>query len=241
MSTTAYTREVGRKFHADGTARLFPGNTIICFVAPESPVGQAAIAFQEAVRQTAFGSAFTLLPPASFHMTVMELLCDQVRAPERWSAQLPLDAPLAQTDDFFLARVPAIPAPERLAMQVVGLFHRDNLMLTLQPADGATAEALRSYRAAVAAATGVRFPDHDTYGFHISLAYRLLQLDAAQEEGLNELFAASLPRLQAAGASIALPPPVLTGFDDMTRFVPITECHTLVSRQAAPPTGGGPS
>ena len=121
------------------------------------------------------------------------------------------------------------------------MFHRDNLMLTLQPADGATAEALRSYRAALAAATGVCFPDHDTYGFHMSLAYRLLQLDAAQEEGLDELCAVWLPRLQATGASMALPPPVLTGFDDMTRFVPMAERHTLVSRQAAPPTGGGPS
>lgn len=231
MSNTVYTREVGRKFYADGTARPFPGNTIICFIAPEHPIGQGAVALQGAVSQAIFGNAFTLLPPSSLHMTVMELLCDQVRTPERWSAQLPLDAPLDRTDEFFLERVPAIPAPEGLTMRVVGLSHRDNLMLTLQPADDGTAATLRSYRAAIAAATGVRFPDHDSYGFHISLAYRLRQLDVAQEAALAETCAAWLPHLQAVGASIGLPKPTLTFFDDMTRFVSAAERQTLHTRQ----------
>ena len=231
MTSIAYTREVGRKFHPDGTPRLFAGNTIICFVAPERSISQATVAFQNALRQATFGGKFALLPQSSFHMTVMELLCDQVRAAERWSAQLALDASLPASDTFFLERVPAIPAPDGLSMRVTGLFHRDNLMLTLQPATTDTAAALRDYRAAVASATGVRFPDHDSYGFHLSLAYRLVHLDSAEEAALAELCRRWLPRLQAEGASIALPRPLLTCFDDMTSFVPMAERHTLVSRQ----------
>jgi hypothetical protein len=217
------TREVGRKFHADGAPRRFPGNTIICFVAPASPIGRAAAAFQAALAQQPCGPKFTLLPPASFHMTVMELLCDQVRTPERWSAHLALDAPLPATDAFFAERVPPIPAPTGLVMQVDGLYYRNNIMLTLQVADAATAVALQTYREAVAAATGVRFPDHATYGFHISLAYRLYDLEPAEEAALHALVEAWLPQLLAAGAAIALPPPELTAFDDMTLFVPIAE------------------
>jgi hypothetical protein len=229
MSNTAlYTREVGRKFNVDGSPRSFPGNTIICFIAPDSPIGLAASAFQDALRE-AFGSAFALLPPSSFHMTVMELLCDQVRRADRWSDQLALGAPLAATDAFFLQRVPPIPAPTGLTMRVDGLFAEENLMLTLQPI-GAAAAALAGYRAAVAAATGVRFPDHDSYGFHISLAYRLHRLDAAAGAALAALCSAWEPRLIAAGATVALPPPALTFFDDMTRFVLPAERHSLPGR-----------
>ncbi len=231
MTTPRYTQEVGRKFHPNGTPRLFPGTTIICFVDPTSPIGMAAQAFQAALGQVPIGRKFALLPPASFHMTVMELLCDQVRTPERWSSWLPLDAPLATIDAFFLERLPAVPAPEGLAVRVTGVAHPDNLWLTLQPADDLTGAALRAYRDAVATASGVRFPDHDTYRFHLSLAYRLIALDADEEHQLAALVRTWQPRLRAAGDWIALPPPLLTGFDDMTRFVPLTQPDTLVTRQ----------
>lgn len=214
------TREVGRKFHPDGTARRFAGNTIICFVAPESVIGRAASAFQAALQAQSFGTKFTLLPPSSFHMTVMDLLCDEVRTAERWSTQLPLDVALSASDAFFAERVPGIPAPTGLVMQVSGLYYADNLMLTLDAADDATAAKLRDYRKAIAEATGVRHPDHDSYGFHMSLGYRLYELDADEAAALAELCEEWTPQLKTAGAAIALPPPELTAFDDMTLFVP---------------------
>lgn len=232
MSQTAPpTREVGRKFHPDGTARRFAGNTLICFVAPASPIGQAASAFQAALHAQPFGSKFALLPPASFHMTVMELLCDETRVAERWSRYLPLDAPLADTDAFFAARVSAVPAPADLLMQVNGLYAANNIMLTLEPANPATATALHHYREAIAAATGVRFPDHATYGFHLSLAYRLYELAAAETTSLDALCTQWLPRLRDAGSAIALPPPELTAFNDMTLFVPMAERGSLLDRE----------
>ncbi len=228
--TASATHEVGRKFHADGSARQFAGNTIICFVAPESAIGQAASTFQAALRAQPFGAKFALLPPSSFHMTVMELLCDQIRVRERWSAQLDLDLPLAESDSFFAQRVPGIPAPTGLIMHVSGLYYANNLMLTLQPAESATAAALRTYRESIAAVTGVRFLDHAEYGFHMSLGYRLDQLDATEAAALTDVCATWTPQLQAAGTAIALPPPELTAFDDMTLFVPMHERHTLNSR-----------
>lgn len=229
-ATARYTREVGRKFYADGTPRIFAGNTIICMVDPASPIGQAAAAFQQSIGGLPFGAKFAMLPPSSFHMTVMELLCDETRLPERWSPQLDLAAPLAETDAFFLARVPAVPAPDRLVMRAEGVAHRQGLMVMLQPADDAVATAIWGYRAAIAAATGVRFPDHDAYRFHISLAYRLVELEPAEEQALADHCASWAARLCAAGAAISLPAPALTFFDDMFRFVPAAERHTLRTR-----------
>jgi hypothetical protein len=232
--SAAPTREVGRKFHADGTPRAFPGNTIICFVAPESAVGRAASVFQAALQAEPYGAKFFLLPPSSFHMTVMELLCDQVRVAERWSSRLSLDSTLPASDAFFAEHVPAVPAPAGLVMRVHDLYYANNIMLTLEPAHAPTATALQAYRAAIAEVSGVRFPDHDSYGFHISLAYQLYELSAAEQAAFAELCAAWAPQLQAAGTEIALPPPELTAFDDMTRFVPMAERHALPGRRTAP-------
>lgn len=231
MSTAPrYTHEVGRKFHADGSPRMFPGNTIICFVDPESPIGRAGQAFQADLARQPFGRKFAPLPPASFHMTVMELLCDQVRAPERWSSELALDAPLAATDAFFIERAAPIDPPGAIVMAVDTLAHRGGLMITLQPATAAVAAGLRAYRDALAAATGVRAPDHDRYGFHISLAYRLIELEDAEQRALADFAAGWTARVRAAAAEVALGRPTLTFFDDMFRFVPGEARATLRSR-----------
>jgi hypothetical protein len=213
-----FTREVGRKFNADGSARRFAGNTIICFVDPHSPLGALASDFQDAVRATALGEKFALLLPSSFHMTVMELLCDEARVAERWSTSLPLDAPLEATDSFFQQIVPSIAVPERIVMRCTDLYTHGYLTLTLEAIDDVVAVGLRTYRERVAAATGVRFPDHDSYRFHMTLAYLIVELTPEEEQELAALRAEWLPRLCDVGAQIALPAPQLTFFADMTHF-----------------------
>jgi len=42
---------------------------------------------------------------------------------------------------------------------------------------------IRQYRDDVSAHLGVRAPNHLTYGFHISLAYRIFELEDADETG----------------------------------------------------------
>lgn len=229
-NTQHYTHEVGRKFEADGSARMFPGNTVLCFVEPQSPIGRAATAFGTEIGQQPWGAKWAMLPPSSFHMTVMDLLCDQVRSPKRWSSQLVLDADLRDTDVFFGARVPALPVPQQLVMRVDAIDSRDGILVMLEPAEAATDKALREHREALAQATGVRAPDHDTYRFHISIAYRLIVLDEAEEASLAALCGAWEGRLRAAGGRIELGAPELCFFDDMTRFVPLAERHELRSR-----------
>ncbi|MCS6883263.1 MAG: hypothetical protein RMK84_19575 [Oscillochloridaceae bacterium] len=69
------------------------------------------------------------------------------------------------------------------------------------------------------------------YNFHLSPAYRLMMLDDAEEEQPATLAREWQPRFQAADDPLALTPPLLTGFDDMTRSVPLAEAQTLMSRR----------
>lgn len=229
--TDIFTSEVGRKFHPDGAPRRFAGNTVICMVDPASPQFRVACQLQDRLGAQPFGRKFSLLPADSLHMTVIELLLDDVRVPEKWSRRLPLDASLSHTDHFFLQAVPPVPAPPPFRMRYQRVNYRRNIGIYLEPADAPSATAVRGYRDAISAATGVRFPDHDTYQFHISLAYRLIELDPAEDAALAQLFTEGDAEARAGFGLFEPGPPQLSFFDDMFRFVPASDRRTLLSRQ----------
>lgn len=231
---TRYTPEVGRKFYGDGSAREFPGNTIICFVPPDSAAYALALWLMDGARALPFAHKFALLPPSSLHMTVMELLTDQTRRPEKWSAQLPLDAPLEETDQFFLRTVPGAPAPATFHMRYAGVRQRPGLSITLLPASEDDARALRAYRDAVSRATGVRFADHEAYRYHISLAYLLMELEPDEEAALAQYFTDRDPILREKFGVFQTGQPQLVFFDDMFRFVPASGRGALKTRGGLP-------
>ncbi len=212
-----YTSEVGRKFYADGRPRTFAGNTIICFVPPDSHIFHLGEWVQTQIRELPYAHKFALLPPSSFHMTVMELLCDEVRLPANWTFRLPLDAPLAQTDQFFINAVADIPPPAAMRLRFRETARR-SFAINLEPADRETDQVLRTYRDQVAEATGVRFADHDSYQFHISLAYRLIELTEEEEDDLTQTLAYVNRHLHENFGLFQPPAPQLTFFDDMFHF-----------------------
>ena len=205
------------KFSRDGAARLFRGNTIISFVAEGSPEALLLTRAVDRIRPSIAGD-LVLLPASSWHMTVFELLCDDIRDVDRWSSKLALDAPLELTDEFFARHVPTVDAPSELDMTCQGVsINETTLGVQLVPTDSATADSLRRYRTELSEVTGIRAPDHDGYGFHVTLAYTLRPPTPDGHRDLDAAIAAATAELE--GKRFRLPPPVLTYFDDMTRFV----------------------
>lgn len=227
-----YMPTVGQKFHQDGAVRTYPGNTIICFVDPDSAVYRLSVWVQDELRNHPILPKISLLPATSLHMTVFQLLVDEVRQPEKWSRFLPLTSPLAETDAFLLRTVPQVETPPRFRMRYKRLKTEDSgISIRLQPADVESRMAIQQYRDALAEATGVRFPDHDSYEFHISLAYHI-QRRSPEEDAELSVFAARIDdKLHDTFGIFDTGTPTLTFFDDMFRFVPAAERHTLQSRQ----------
>jgi hypothetical protein len=228
--TTAYTYHVGEKFNADGSPRPYPGSTIICFADPTSRIYQAGERLQAALLALPFAHKFGLLPPSSFHMTVFSLICDQRRTQAEWTAHLPLDAPLDAVDQYFIrALAPVVPPSSfRMVMTYLGGW---GLSFRLSPADEATAVALQTYRNQASAASGVRYPDHDTYQFHLTLAYQLMALDEAEQAAYAEFRLHWGEALRGEIGVFETPAPVLTFFENMFAFVPASERLTLPSRR----------
>lgn len=233
MTQQRYAPDVGHKFHADGSVRHFPGNTIICFADPVGQAYQDAAWVQHELLKTSYNHKFAMLPPSSFHMTVFDLLCDDVRSPDKWSSKLALDATLIETDEFFINAIQHIPAPDNFRMTFQHLnLGTNGLSLYLKPIDDAMNQLIRGYRDQLADATGVRQPNHDAYAFHLSLAYRILQTTDEEEAQLIELADRINARLSDSFGVFDTGQPTLTFFDDMFAFLPEHERMTLSSRQA---------
>ena len=62
---------------------------------------------------------------------------------------------------------------------------KKNILVRFVPENQQAAENLKKYRDDVSDKLGVRFPDHDSYGFHISVAYLLWEMTEAEKEKIQ--------------------------------------------------------
>lgn len=227
-----YTAEVGRKFHPDGRLRLSPGLTVICPVQPGNPGYEGALWVGAQLQAQPFAHHFSFLPPGSFHMTATALVNDQRREAAWWPPALPLDAPLPQVDAYFIEAMQGVPPFQPPLMQATGLAGWTATVITLEPVEAEGQRQLLAYRDAVAAATGLRRPDHEGYHFHITFAYRIIEFEPETAAAFDAFRAAITPELCARVGSFRPDPAELRFYDDMGWFAPADERHQLVSRNS---------
>ena len=215
-----YSQHVGEKFNPDGSACFFPGNTVLCPVVRQSQTFQVLSLFHNAILQQAWHRNFAMLPPSSYHMTVFDLVCDQVRKRGNWSSRLPLDAPLAVVDDFMVAQWKSAPPPPKPKMLLESLEIGAYITLRLKPINDRQNIALREYRNVLSQRFGVRHPNHDSYFFHLTFAYGITSLDADERVQIAAFVEKWEPQLRDQLSVLALQPPQLCFFADMTHFAP---------------------
>ncbi|KAF5523447.1 hypothetical protein CGCA056_v005713 [Colletotrichum aenigma] len=139
-----------------------------------------------------FASLITLLPATSFHMTVFEGVCDQVRKPGYWPSDLPLEAPLEECNSKFEQALGAFDLGDEhmppYKMTVRGFDpHEIGIGIQLDGRTPAETVRLRSLRHKLADKLNIRHPIHDEYGFHLSVAYLLRHLTNEQNRELEAL------------------------------------------------------
>lgn len=208
----------GKKFDSKGQVRSFPGNTIICHLPQDSELHKALLPIHEMLQNSIFTKLYALLPPSSWHMTIFEGVCDQTRNADVWPKDLPLDAPLASCHDLFGDKLSKfdldIHPPFHLA--VTGLvMSKGGIRLDLAPIEDAEEKRLRGIRDRLSELLQIRAKGHDTYVFHLALAYRFLPISQKDEEALLALLQESymsIPHDFKLGA------PEFCHFDDMFAF-----------------------
>lgn len=221
-SPGAYTPTVGRKFKDDGEPRYYPGNSVVSFVPMASALSEAMAEFARSMAHSRAADTMAILPRDSWHVTVHELICDQVRVDSHWSQFLPLDALLDETDVFLSKAVASVPAPPTISVRLVTVRIRDVIALELEPYDDESAATIRHYREQIATVSGLRFTDHDTYQLHSSIAYLVRYLNAEEALALAGCAELATERIRSIGEPIVLPAPEFVYFSDMASLDPRT-------------------
>ena len=182
-----YTRWISQKFHPNGDVMFFPGNCIICHLSPDSALYKTLSVVYNKLAEQDFARLYTLLPPASWHMTVFEGVCDRIRKTHFWPEDVPLDASLTTCNALFMQKLARFDLgtepPFRIAVEGWQSLE-DGIAVRLVPAGVAEESRLRNLRDRLSQLLGIRHPTHDTYVFHVSVAYLLRHLDQQEARGV---------------------------------------------------------
>lgn len=217
-----FTKDVGdtKKFNQEGGMNHFRGNTIVSNLYLNPNVMNAIQQIQEGYRKLPWVHKYHLMPECSIHMTVFELLCHYNRTSECWSKDLPLDAPIEETDEFFDQQLKSVDMIHSFKMKPLSV-KGTNLAVT--PTDDRTRILLENFRNQLTEATGVRFPNHDTYQFHISFGYKLQDLLPEEQLAVDQLNEQLYTNVISKMDDVEIQAVDYTVFEDMSEFVPYSE------------------
>lgn len=213
-----YGKQIGKKFEADGSARRYPGNTVIADVRPGCPAYGVMTRLRRMLLEDGFADSMILLPEDSYHMTVIRGLNDQVRTAAFWPAALDRRAFMAEADDYVTAAVASVPMPGPIRMAYRGVQANDeDFRVLLAPADDAQLQRIRRFRDAAADAIGLRLPGHDAYTCHITLAYTRL-VPEGEDAGRLEQLTQRMNAYLALQGEFETTPPYMAYYDNMLAF-----------------------
>jgi len=213
-----YTRWIDQKFEPDGSLRYFPGNCIICHLHPESALYRALLIVYNKFADQPFAPLYTMLPPASWHMTIFEGVCDQIRKSGFWPDDMSSDASLTSCSALFNKKLVkfdlGIEPPFRMAVEGWETL-KDGIAVRVVSASAAEESRLRQLRDRLSELLGIRHPTHDTYVFHVSVAYLLRHLN--QEES-QDIWAFLQDHRSALPGVFELGAPEFCLFDDVSAY-----------------------
>jgi hypothetical protein len=217
------TRDALLKFTRDGAVKPFAGNTVICHIPQQCRFRDGTVALHDALVKSSFAHKLGILPTESYHMTVYPGANDQDRSLSSWPGGVPIDAPIEQCSSIVKARMEAArftgPFPLRVRIDVPRtLSYGRASTLRMEGADAASERTLRSLRDQIAEVYQYRAPDHDTYGFHVTIAYMMADLSREEMAEYRTLLHHAVERMVADTPVLELGLPEYCTFRDMYRF-----------------------
>ncbi|KAJ2974557.1 hypothetical protein NQ176_g5988 [Zarea fungicola] len=217
----AYPKWIGQKFDANGHVLPFSGNTILSYIDKASPFFSALSEAHQELSRWPYASSFAMLPPSSYHVTIMQGVCEPIRTVSNWPRDLPLTAELAECTSHFLAKLSSsgLTLGKPVRMRIHGWRPlENNIGLRLVPATETDAERLSRFRDALADELKLRLPGHEEYELHCTLAYSLRLFDDAQNEAMLKFLGPLLARFPEF---VEIGAPDLCVFENMFKYDPL--------------------
>lgn len=217
---------VGYKFTQDGRVKPFAGNTIICHL-PQQGTGQPVFDhFLDIYRELPamrFARKITALPPSSYHMTIFGGATDTGRRQDLWPRGLAADMPIGECSHILGERLKmatfdcALPLRMRIDEREPP-DHDEPLVIDLVPVDEAENRKLRRLRDELSTLLGIRAPRHDSYQFHVTLAYQTAWFDDSEQREYEQMTRHMRQHLRREIGVMELGAPEYCTFKDMFAF-----------------------
>lgn len=206
---------LGTRYNADGVFLPEPGNTVVCNVQPDTATQAVLLDIHQRFRNRPDGRKLAFTAAESLHMTLLDGVIMSRRLPEHWPAGIAVDTPLIDMDALFLERLGPFTAGPHFNVEAV------EVRPTGLAVDGVTAEdrkIMRDWRDRLSDLLGFRHPNHDTYAFHLTMAYPIAWLDDADLPAWQALFDQALADIRQRAPVLELRAPAFCHYDDMNLF-----------------------
>jgi hypothetical protein len=211
-------RYLGSRFSQDGVFLPEAGNTVVRHVVPGSETQAALIELRERLRALPWGHRFAFTEVPSLHMTVFEGAIETRRKDHYWPADLPLDTELGAVTAHLAGRLKGFEGPGPFDMRI---FEVTPFGLTLTGATDKDKQMARAWRDALTEPFGYRSPSHDSYFFHVTLAYIIDWLPDEMIGDYKAALAELTREFQRRIPVVELDPPAFCTFADMNAFPPV--------------------
>ncbi|KAJ6584630.1 RNA ligase/cyclic nucleotide phosphodiesterase [Mycena capillaripes] len=198
----------------------FPGNTIISHISPSSHPGlyDSLLVLYDKLKNSHLSHLYVLLPPSSWHITVFEGVCDQVRYSSLWPDDLSIDASLEDCTSLYENKLSTfdLQCDSPYHLSVKGFYPLYGLIaLDLEPSTAEENARIRDLRDRLSGVLRIRAGSHDTYPFHLTLAYLLRSPTKDQDKELVKLL---VDHFEGMSKQLELGAPEFCSFEDMFTF-----------------------
>ena len=208
-------RYLGTRYDETGAFLPDPGNTVVSHLVPGSATEAVLLEAREKYRAMPDAADLAFTAASSLHMTLFQGILDRRRHSPFWPDDLPLDTPVPEMTERFLARLDGfVPGP----VFAVGVIEATPFGLTVDGVTPADRAALTDWRDRLADRFGYRHLDHDTYEFHITFAYPIRWLADERIPAWAEMLSAMTETIKAQAPVLELRAPAFCAFNDMNHF-----------------------
>lgn len=208
-------RHLGTRYDQSGRFLREPGNTVVCHLVPGSATEQVLIDARARYAAMPEAGKLAFTPVESYHMTLFQGIIEGRRMPPFWPAEVAMDMPIEAMTELFDKRLELFPARTSFAVEIVEALPRGLVV------DGVTAadrHAMADWRNAFAEVFGYRHPDHDSYQFHITMAYLIDWLDDATLPDWQAMLDDVADDIRRRAPVLELRAPAFCSFEDMNWF-----------------------
>jgi hypothetical protein len=204
------------KFDHNGKPLPFPGCSIISKIPLKSDLFYEIKLLQLKYKDLSPEKAYTYLPATSFHMTLFDCCNVNTVNTPYWPKKIVEDNNYTKIAYVLSKRIQKYIFPDKFDLKLKKLF--GGYSIILEGNTNKDEKIIRGCRNKLSDLLGIRFENHDTYTFHITLAYILRKLKGDEIEKLiktnsrlREMFVKNFP-------IIRIEKPVLCTFENMYEF-----------------------